>query len=78
MARGSADRAHRGSSSHSRGCQQYDLRHAAVHCWQSGVLTRLNRRVDGPALAVLKEVYAACLYGQGVIAKRGIQEPLGH
>jgi hypothetical protein len=27
---------------------------------------------------VLMEVYAACLYGQDVIAKRRIQEALGH
>lgn len=57
----------------------YDLRHAAVSTWLSGgVDPALVAEWAGHSLAVLMEVYAACLYGQDVIAKRRVQEALGH
>ena len=57
----------------------YDLRHAAVSTWLSGGADpALVAEWAGHSLAVLMEVYAACLYGQDVIAKRRIQEALGH
>lgn len=57
----------------------YDLRHAAVSTWLSGgVDPALVAEWAGHSLAVLMDVYAACLYGQEVIAKRRIENALGH
>jgi len=56
----------------------YDLRHAAVSTWLSaGVDPATVAEWAGHSLAVLMEVYAACLYGQDVVAKRLVQEALG-
>ena len=56
----------------------YDLRHAAVSTWLSGgVDPALVAEWAGHSLAVLMDVYAACLYGQEVIARRRVVEALG-
>jgi integrase len=56
----------------------YDLRHAAVSTWLSaGVDPATVAEWAGHSLAVLMEVYAACLYGQDVMAKRLVQAALG-
>jgi integrase len=57
----------------------YDLRHAAVSTWlMAGVDPALVAEWAGHSLAVLMDVYAACLYGQDVVARRRVQEALGH
>ncbi|MPZ81602.1 MAG: tyrosine-type recombinase/integrase [Actinophytocola sp.] len=57
----------------------YDLRHAAVSTWlTAGVDPATVAEWAGHSLSVLMEVYAACLYGQDVVARRRVQEALGH
>jgi integrase len=56
----------------------YDLRHAAVSTWLAGgVDPALVAEWAGHSLAVLMEVYVACLYGRDVTAKRLVQAALG-
>ncbi len=56
----------------------YDLRHAAVSTWlMAGVDPVMVAEWAGHSLSVLMEVYAACLYGQDVVARRRVQEALG-
>ena len=55
-----------------------DLRHAAVSTWlMAGVDPVMVAEWAGHSLSVLMEVYAACLYGQDVVARRRVQEALG-
>lgn len=57
----------------------YDLRHAAVSTWLSaGVDPATVAEWAGHSLSVLMEIYAACIYGQEVLARRRVQEALGH
>lgn len=57
----------------------YDLRHAAVSTWLTGGVDPATvAEWAGHSLAVLMEVYAACLYGQDVVNRRRVQEALGH
>lgn len=57
----------------------YDLRHAAVSTWLAGGVDPATvAEWAGHSLAVLLEVYAACLYGQEVLARRQVQAALGH
>jgi integrase len=57
----------------------YDLRHAAVSTWLSGGIDpAVVAEWAGHSLAVLMEIYAACLYGQDVVARRLMQQALGH
>jgi hypothetical protein len=49
-----------------------------VNTWLSaGVDPATVAEWAGHSLAVLMEVYAACLYGQDVVAKRLVQHALG-
>ena len=56
----------------------YDLRHAGV-TWRlsTGVPAAQVAEWAGHSLSVLMDVYAACLYGQDVVARRRVQEALG-
>ncbi|WP_435582076.1 tyrosine-type recombinase/integrase [Amycolatopsis thermoflava] len=57
----------------------YDLRHAAVSTWLSGGVDPATvAEWAGHSLSVLMEIYAACLYGQDVVARRQVQAALGH
>jgi integrase len=57
----------------------YDLRHAAVSTWlAAGVDPATVAEWAGQSLSVLMEIYAAMLYGQGVLAQRLVQTALGH
>lgn len=57
----------------------YDLRHAAVSTWLTGGVDPATvAEWAGHSLSVLMEVYAACLYGQEVVARRRVQQALGH
>lgn len=57
----------------------YDLRHAAVSTWlNGGVPATTVAEWAGQSVAVLLEVYASCLHGHGVLARRQVQVALGH
>lgn len=57
----------------------YDLRHAAVSTWLvGGVDPATVAEWAGHSLSVLMEIYAACVYGQDVVALRLMQQALGH
>ncbi|CAM2923392.1 integrase [Saccharomonospora xinjiangensis] len=57
----------------------YDLRHAAVSTWLSGGVDPATvAEWAGHSLSVLMEIYAACLYGQDVVARQRVQAALGH
>ncbi len=57
----------------------YDLRHAAVSTWlAAGVDPATVAEWAGHSLAVLMEIYAACLYGAEVTARQQVQAALGH
>lgn len=57
----------------------YDLRHAAVSTWLTGGVDPATvAEWAGHSLSVLMEIYAACLYGQDVVARQRVQEALGH
>ncbi|MFC4004883.1 tyrosine-type recombinase/integrase [Prauserella oleivorans] len=57
----------------------YDLRHAAVSTWLTGGVDPTTvAEWAGHSLTVLMEIYAACLYGQDVIARQRVQAALGH
>lgn len=56
----------------------YDLRHAGVSTWlSSGVAPAQVAEWAGHGVAVLLKVYAKCIDGQDVEAKRRIEEALG-
>lgn len=78
LAGGSADRADQEAQRTPLASRPYDLRHAAVSTWLSaGVDPAIVAEWAGHSLAVLMEIYAACLYGQDVTAKRLAQAALG-
>lgn len=57
----------------------YDLRHAAVSTWlNGGVPPAQVAEWAGHSVEVLLKVYAKCLDGQDEIARRRVQEALGH
>jgi integrase len=57
----------------------HDLRHAAVSTWLTGGTDPATvAEWDGHSLTVLTEIYAALLYGQEVVARRPMQQALGH
>ena len=57
----------------------YDLRHAAVSTWLTGGIDPATvAEWAGHSLSVLMEIYAACLYGQDVVALRLMHQSLGH
>jgi integrase len=57
----------------------YDLRHAAVSTWLTGGIDPATvAEWAGHSLTVLTEIYAALLYGQEVVARRLMQQALGH
>ncbi len=57
----------------------YDLRHAAVSTWlAAGVPPTTVARWAGHSVAVLLEVYAACLHGQDVAARKQVEDILGY
>ncbi|MER5391910.1 hypothetical protein [Saccharopolyspora sp. NPDC002686] len=56
----------------------YSLRHAAVSSWlTAGVDPATVARWAGQSVAVLLEVYAACLHGQDVIARQRVDDFFG-
>lgn len=56
----------------------YDLRHAAVSTWLTGGIDPATvADWAGHSLAVLMEVYASCLYGQDVVARRQMEQAFG-
>lgn len=56
----------------------YDLRHAAVSTWLAGgVPATTVAEWAGHSVSVLLEIYAACLHGQDVVARRQVQVALG-
>ncbi|SDY63662.1 Site-specific recombinase XerD [Saccharopolyspora shandongensis] len=63
----------------SRLCRRpYSLRHAAVSSWlTAGVDPATVARWAGQSVAVLLEIYAACLHGQDVISRQRIDEFFG-
>jgi integrase len=57
----------------------YDLCHAAVSTWLAGGVDPATvAEWAGHSLSVLMEIYAACLYGREVTARRQVQAALGH
>ncbi|MBV9728414.1 MAG: integrase [Pseudonocardiales bacterium] len=57
----------------------YALRHACVSTWlNGGVPATQVAEWAGHSVEVLLKVYAKCLDGQGGIARRRVQEALGH
>ncbi|MFL6122201.1 tyrosine-type recombinase/integrase [Actinophytocola sp.] len=57
----------------------YDLRHAAVSTWLTGGVDPATvSEWAGHSLSVLMEIYAACLYGQDVVALRLMHQSFGH
>lgn len=57
----------------------YSLRHTAVSTWlNAGVPPTLVAQWAGHSVEVLLNVYAKCLTGQDVIARRQIERALGH
>jgi len=58
----------------------YDLRHAAVSTWlMAGVDPATVADWAGHSLAVLMDVYAACLFGRDIVARTRVQKALeGH
>ncbi|SDO94305.1 Site-specific recombinase XerD [Actinopolyspora xinjiangensis] len=56
----------------------YDLRHAAVSTWlNGGVAPTTVAKWAGHSVAVLLDVYAACVDGQEVQARRQVEDALG-
>lgn len=57
----------------------YDLRHACVSTWlNGGVPATQVAEWAGHSVEVLLKVYATCLDGHDEIARRRVQEALGH
>jgi len=57
----------------------YDLRYAAVSTWLNGRVSAAQAsKWAGHSVEVLLKVYAKCLDGQDEIARRRVQETLGH
>lgn len=57
----------------------YDLRHAAVSTWLAGgVPPTTVARWAGHSVAVLLEVYASCLHGHDVLARKQVESALGY
>jgi hypothetical protein len=57
----------------------YTLRHACVSTWRNGgVPAPQVAEWAGHSVEVLLKVYAKCLDGQDEIARRRVQEALGH
>lgn len=57
----------------------YDLRHAAVSTWLAGgVPPTTVARWAGHSVAVLLEVYASCLHGHDVLARKQVENVLGY
>lgn len=57
----------------------YSLRRAAVSTWlAAGADPAAVARWAGHSLAVLWEVYAACLHGQDVISRKQVENFLGY
>lgn len=57
----------------------YDLRHAAVSTWlAAGVPATTVADWAGHSVSVLLEIYAACLHGQDILARRQVQAALGY
>jgi integrase len=57
----------------------YSLRHAAVSAWlAAGVDPATVARWAGHSVAVLLEIYAACLHGQDVVARQRVEEFFGY
>ncbi|MEV4644104.1 tyrosine-type recombinase/integrase [Saccharopolyspora sp. NPDC049357] len=57
----------------------YSLRHAAVSTWlAAGADPAVVARWAGHSVAVLWEVYAACLHGQDVIARKQVEDFFGY
>ncbi len=57
----------------------YDLRHACVSTWlNGGVPATQVAEWAGHSVEVLLKVYAKCLDGQDEVARRRVQEALGH
>jgi len=57
----------------------YSMRHAAVSAWlAAGVDPATVARWAGRSVAVLLEIYAACLHGQDVVARQRVEEFFGY
>lgn len=64
----------------SRLCRRpYSLRHAAVSSWlAAGVDPATVARWAGHSVAVLLEIYAACLHGQDVVSRQRVEDFFGY
>lgn len=57
----------------------YDLRHACVSTWlNGGVPATQVAEWAGHSVEILLKVYAKCLDGRDEVARRRVQEALGH